>query len=788
MLDLLLTNARIVDGTGNPWRKGCVGVRDGRIVAVGSAHDMPEARTVLDIGGNILCPGFIDSHSHSDLRIIDEPLALPKIMQGITTENVGLDSMSVAPISDKNKEPWSTSISGLDGVAQKPWGWNGFASYLNALDAAKPSVNLSSYVGLGTVRLDVMGMEDRPPTAEELRLMEESVARCMEEGARGISAGLIYTPNKYQSTEELVALAKVAARYDGILDVHMRNEADHMAEALEEVIHIGRETGIRILVTHFKLRGRRNWGNARRHLDTIDRARGEGIDIGIAQYPYTANSTFMHVVVPPWYHSRGTDGLLKALAEEREQVKKDMLTTEGWENFSQVMGWENIYVSSVASEKNLWCEGKSAVALGEALGKSPEDAVLDLLIEENLAVGLLGHGMCEEDVMEGMKHPTMCLITDGLLSGGKPHPRTYAAFPRFIARYVREKRLLTLEEAVRKMTSSTALKLRMKRKGFIMPGMDADMVVFGENRIRDVNTFENPRVYPEGIDYVLGQRRDRRRSRRPYGRASRQDHTRLTMPPTVRPFPIAGDGRAVFSFFKEETSMSYSPTLGSVFNRTKMRDPSHVCSFSGMCAMCTADCIGSCEIGLSAVRGMETVYPTTTGENQIASEKVYPVDYSHFNINGRSFGAMGAPLDADRATIYHVGLEREIGTLNPVKLALPIILPALIKLNWPDYFGGAAMAGVNAVIGEGAVSKDPTLAYENGKVVHAPKLREMLDAFNKYDRDTGRLSFRPTMTTTRRACRSTPSGNAGPRPSNSSSGSPPRARSPRTSSPRSKRR
>lgn len=149
MLDLLLTNARIVDGTGNPWRKGCVGVRDGRIVAVGSAHDMPEARTVLDIGGNILCPGFIDSHSHSDLRIIDEPLALPKIMQGITTENVGLDSMSVAPISDKNKEPWSTSISGLDGVAQKPWGWNGFASYLNTLDAAKPSVNLSSYVGLG---------------------------------------------------------------------------------------------------------------------------------------------------------------------------------------------------------------------------------------------------------------------------------------------------------------------------------------------------------------------------------------------------------------------------------------------------------------------------------------------------------------------------------------------------------------------------------------------------------------------------------------------------------------
>ncbi len=185
--------------------------------------------------------------------------------------------------------------------------------------------------------------------------------------------------------------------------------------------------------------------------------------------------------------------------------------------------------------------------------------------------------------------------------------------------------------------------------------------------------------------------------------------------------------------------MSYSPALSSSFNRTKMRDAAHVCGFSGMCAMCTADCIGSCEIGLSAVRGMEMVYPTTTGENQIASEKTYPVDYSHFNINGRVFGAVGAPLDADKATIYHVNLETEIGTLNPVKLAMPILLPALIKLNWPDYFGGAAMAGVNAVIGEGAVSKDPTLRYENGKVVHAPKLREMLDAFNRYDRGYGQI-------------------------------------------------
>lgn len=503
MLDMLLTNARIVDGTGNPWRRGCVGVHKGRIVAVGSEHDMPEAATMLDCGGKVLCPGFIDSHSHSDVRLLDEPLAAPKVMQGITTENMGLDSMSVAPIRDINKEAWSTHLSGLAGKSAHPWNWNSFASYLDALDTARPSINTSAYVGLGTVRLDVMGMEDRSPTRDEMRRMEESIALCMEEGARGISAGLIYTPNKFQSTSELVTLAKVAARYDGLFDVHMRNEADCMEEALHEVLHIAAESGIRVLVTHFKVRGQRNWGQAAKFLDIIDKARAGGIDISIAQYPYTANSTLMHVVVPPWYHARGAEGLLKALVEERAQVKKDMLTTDGWENFSQVMGWENIYVSSVASERNVWCEGKSAVELGNTLGLAPEDAILDLLVEEKLAVGLLGHGMCEEDLMEGVKHPSMCLITDGLLSGSKPHPRTYAAFPRFLARYVREKKLLTLEEAVRKMTSCSALKLRMKHKGFILPNMDADMVVFDDLRIRDVNSFENPRIPPEGLDYVI---------------------------------------------------------------------------------------------------------------------------------------------------------------------------------------------------------------------------------------------------------------------------------------------
>ena len=502
MLDIAFINARIVDGTGTPWQRGCVGVHDGRIVQVGSNGDLPEAANVIDVNDHVLCPGFIDSHSHSDLSVLENPESSAKIMQGVTTENVGLDSLSVAPISDRNKEQWQISLSGLDGILNRAWDWNSFSSYLDRVDAAMPSVNISSYVGLGTVRLDVMGMENRPPTAAELRRMKESIAECMQQGARGISAGLIYTPNKYQSTEELIALAKTASSYDGLFDVHMRNEADHMTEALDEIIHIARESGIGVMITHFKARGRRNWGTGRKHLDTIDRARQEGVDISIAQYPYTANSTLMHVVVPPWYHSRGMDGMLKALVEEREQVKKDMLTTDGWENFSEVMGWENIYVSSVNKPQNSWCEGLSAVQIGERLHCSPEDAILDLLIDERLAVGLLGFGMSEEDVIEGIKHPSMCVITDGLLSGKKPHPRTYAAFPRFLARYVREKHILTLEEAVRKMTFNTARRLRMKHKGLILQGMDADIVVFDEQRIMDVNSFEEPRIHPQGIDLV----------------------------------------------------------------------------------------------------------------------------------------------------------------------------------------------------------------------------------------------------------------------------------------------
>ena len=456
MFDILFRNAKVIDGTGNPWFYGDVGVEGGTVAAVLPPGSTARARRVEDVDGKALCPGFVDGHSHSELPLLAGEIMDCKIMQGVTTENLGLDGMSLAPIKDGDKADWKKHLSGLAGTLDVPWTWNSFAEYLDCLQAAKPPLNVSSYVGLGTVRLSVMGMTDRPAEDHEIRAMRDLVARCMDEGARGISAGLIYPPSRYQSLEETVAVAKAAAAHGGIYDVHMRNEADAIAESVEEVIAISERSGIPAMITHFKIRGKKNWGRSAALIRRIDEARAAGIDVTMAQYPYTAGSTFLHVVIPPWYHSRGVDGLLRALREERGAIKHDLDTRMDWENFSQSVGWEKIFVSSVASEANQPCVGKSISQIAAERGHAdPADAAFDLLVEEQLAVGMISFGLDEADITAIMRHPAVSFITDGLMSG-RPHPRAYATYPRILGRYVREQGVLSLEEAVRKMTSLPA--------------------------------------------------------------------------------------------------------------------------------------------------------------------------------------------------------------------------------------------------------------------------------------------------------------------------------------------
>jgi N-acyl-D-amino-acid deacylase len=501
--DLLILNGKIVSGKGNPWHWGDLAIVQNKIVKIGQLRKA-EATKVIDAKGYIVSPGFIDGHSHSDLFIFMDPKATAKIMQGVTTENVGMDGMSVAPIDGKNISDWRKHLSGLAGDPKIDWKWRSFCDYFDAIDALPTSGNVSSYIGLGTIRLKVIGMADRQATPDEIDRMKGIAAQAMEEGARGISAGLIYPPSQYQALNEMVEIAKVVRAYDGIYDVHMRSEGDGLIQAMEEVIEVGRQSGIPVLITHFKAMGKKNWGLSEKTLRMLDDVRHEGLDVSIAQYPYTAASTMLHAVIPPWYHSEGPDQLIQMLRMDREPIKRDIRGRTDWENWSASNGWENIVVSSVESEANKEYEGKSVAEIASMRNlDDPADAALDLLAEEELAVGMVIFCMDENDVTRIMKHPSVSFITDGLLGGSKPHPRVYGTFPRILGRYVRDQGVLSLEDAVRKMTSLPAEKLRLKTKGVIAEGYDADITIFNPESIIDKATYENPREFSSGIERVI---------------------------------------------------------------------------------------------------------------------------------------------------------------------------------------------------------------------------------------------------------------------------------------------
>ena len=501
MYDLLILNGKIVSGTGNPWFYGDLAIVKDKIVRIGRLSREKAAR-IIDASGCMVAPGFIDGHGHSDLVLFSRPDADQKVLQGVTTEVVGMDGLSVAPIDEENVADWRRLLSGLTGDSPPVWKWRSLGDYLEAIDAAPGSVNVASYVGLGTVRLKVMGMADREATPGEIDRMKQIVAQGLEEGARGISGGLIYPPNQYQTTKEIIEIAKVVREYDGLFDVHLRHEGDHLAEAMDEVIEIGRQAHIPVLISHFKVAGKKNWGRSDRVLGKIDRARREGVEVTVSQYPYTAGSTTLHAVVPPWYHAQGVERFVQRIREERERIKKDM-EREDWDNPARSIGWENIVISSVKSDVNKKVEGKRVTEIAAMRGlKDPADAALDLLVEEDLGVGMILFSMDEEDVLNIMSHPSVNFITDGLL-GGKPHPRSYGTYPRILGRYVRYERVLSVEEAVRKMTSLPAEKLRLRNKGRIVENGDADITIFNPDTVIDHATYEKPEQFPTGIEWVI---------------------------------------------------------------------------------------------------------------------------------------------------------------------------------------------------------------------------------------------------------------------------------------------
>jgi len=502
MFDVIIKNGQIYDGTGNPPTQLDIGIKDGKIKQIDKLDEL-ESDSVIDAKGLAVSPGFIDTHTHSDLLCSQPEVHKIRLQQGITTELFGQDGISVAPVSEKTKPLWQAQLKGLDGDIGD-WPWESVADYLTYLEKTPIAGNALYLVPHGGVRTLAMGFEERIATKEELEEMTVLVEEGMKQGAVGVSSGLIYPPNVFSNKEELIAICEGAAKYDGVFVVHIRNESNKSLEALDEVVDVARQTGIRLHISHFKVAGKINRDKFIKFLEKMDMARKEGIEVTFDQYPYTAGSTLFSSVLPPWMHSGGSSEMLERLQDEsiREKIKKEFKENNNYENWVYNCGWENITINTVASENNNECEGKNMLDIAKLRNQDPDEAALDLLIEENGAITMTVHWGKEEDLIYGMKHPLQMVGADGIF-GSKPHPRLYGTFARVLGKYARDEGIFTLSEGVRKMTGAAAQLLRMKDRGILREGYYADIVVFDPDTIIDNATYDDPLQLPSGILYVF---------------------------------------------------------------------------------------------------------------------------------------------------------------------------------------------------------------------------------------------------------------------------------------------
>jgi N-acyl-D-amino-acid deacylase len=502
----LIRNGWIVDGSGQARYKAALVVEDELITEIGALPSGAGFDRVIDAEGMIVAPGFIDTHSHSDLEIMVNPYVEAKVRQGVTTELLGQDGISMAPLPKRYISPWRKNLAGLDGDSDEAgWDYETTDGYLRALEEKGVGLNESYLVPHGNIRMEAMGLDNRKPTQDELEQMRQITRREMEVGAFGLSTGLIYMPCAYAETAELIELCKVVAEFDGAFVVHQRSEADTILASMKEVIEIGRKSGVKIHFSHFKVCGRKNWPLIDQVVELLESATAEGIRTSFDQYPYVAGSTMLGVILPPWAHDGGTDQLMERLksADQRRRMIADIEQgIPGWDNFVGFAGVEQIFVTSVKTAANQELVGKSLQEIGEIRGKSPLEAAFDLLLAEENAVGMVDFYGTEEHVVRFLTRPEQNVCTDGLL-GGKPHPRVFGSFPRVLGKYVREEKALTLEDAVRRMTSKPAEVFGYERRGLLKPGNYADVVIFNADTIVDKGTFVDPVQFPDGIEHVI---------------------------------------------------------------------------------------------------------------------------------------------------------------------------------------------------------------------------------------------------------------------------------------------
>jgi N-acyl-D-amino-acid deacylase len=505
--DILFTNARVVDGTGAPWFAADVAVEGGRIAAVGRLAPASAARAI-DATGLVLAPGFIDLLGQSEYNVLVDPRAASKITQGITTEVTG-EGDSIAPLDDRaiaeNEDTYKKY-----GVRPD---WKTLEGYFASLERRGIGINLATFVGSGGLRAMVVGRENRPARPEELARMEALVDQAMREGALGVSSSLQYIPNIYSSTEELTALAKVAAKYGGAYFTHQRSESNRLDASLEEVFTIARDAKIRAQIWHLKTAYKPNFGRMPEILKKIEDARASGIDVAANQYPWNRASNGLDACLPPWSREGGREALLKRLADPatRERVKADMAKeTAEWENqWLGSGGAEGVMVAEVLNPKLKVYEGRTIAAIAAEEKKDPRDAVIDIVLADRANAACIISIMDEKDVRAALASPLVSFCTDsqakatdGPLSHETSHPRGWGSGARILGYYVREEKVLRLEEAIRKMTSFAAEAAGLEGRGVVKPGLAADLVLFDPATVRANATFENPNRYSEGFRYV----------------------------------------------------------------------------------------------------------------------------------------------------------------------------------------------------------------------------------------------------------------------------------------------
>ena len=509
--DVVIVNGRVVDGTGAPWVTADVAISGDRIAAVGRLGEVP-ARLRVDAAGLVVAPGFIDMLGQSEDFVLADGRAASKITQGITTEITG-EGRSIAPVNDR-----------MVAAAQASWDHYGIvqdfrtlAGYFQRLETrSRPAINVGTFVGAGGVRDYVLGRENKPAAPADLAQMKTLVAEAMKEGALGLSTSLQYVPDRFATTEEIIELARVARSHGGIYITHQRSESERIFESLDEVARIAREAQIPAEIWHLKTAYKANWGKMPQVLARIEAARAAGLDITANQYPYTRASNGLDACLPLWVREGGADAMVARLKDPalRERIRREMDDPQpaaGWENqWYGAGGSDGVMLSSVLNKELKKYEGLTLTQIGRQMGKDPRDALMDLVIADHGESYCIIAIMDEADVRAALAHPLVAIDTDsgaraedGPLSDSKSHPRGWGTFPRILGKYVREEKVLTLEEAIRKMTSRAAGRVGLHDRGILRAGMAADITVFDAATIRDVATYENPNRYSVGVRHVF---------------------------------------------------------------------------------------------------------------------------------------------------------------------------------------------------------------------------------------------------------------------------------------------